>query len=338
MFNMFEPIPISTAPVNILSMSKEPALGASLAARVARVLDTANVPYVLWGLAAAALVAEDGSYPELEFVISDASIQQAIKALKGDGICPCDDPKCPELLADRADGYASDDDSDDPIFMSCDRYHPIGSAHFHFKTRVQCLDQSCRYYSSHPRDEHGQYYHDQFLVLHLLRQSEILFWMDPLKPGSPTPNVILSNDPALPAKLVPRQYGGPGVVRSCLSSVPRVVSPSGPWNGLDPVKILDSPSYVESIIWLLCRDMNPDERGDVPILMRRWMDLSSKVRRRIESVGGRFQPAWQEMVREAGKVHGPVVRGLRNELIRNGELPSPGKPTPESAKGWWPWK
>ncbi|KAL2834591.1 hypothetical protein BJY01DRAFT_253039 [Aspergillus pseudoustus] len=260
---------------------------------------------------------------DIEFIISDAEMQKAIKALKADGIRPCDNPKCPELSTNRHDAYASDDDDcNDPIFTADNRYHPVGAAHFHFKTRVQCFDETC-YYSRHPRDDNGWYYHAQFLVMHLFHESDILFGMGPqLQPGPPAPNdphLILSNDCCLPPESIPEPSAVP-------YSDLRVFGPSGPWEALYPVKILNLGSYIESIIWLLCRDMNPDEKGEVPDLMWRWWNVSRNLRpMRSGSLGDRFRPAWEEMIRDHGKVHGPVVLALRDDLIRSGKLPIPAK-------------
>ncbi|KAL4942043.1 hypothetical protein BDV06DRAFT_222543 [Aspergillus oleicola] len=65
-------------------MSEEPAVGAQLASRVARVLDAAKIAY------------------ELEFVIPDELMEKAIKALEVDGLRRCKDRKCQELCVDRA--------------------------------------------------------------------------------------------------------------------------------------------------------------------------------------------------------------------------------------------
>ncbi|KAL4905563.1 hypothetical protein BDW74DRAFT_177932 [Aspergillus multicolor] len=101
----------------------EPA--ARIAAHVARTLDRVNVPNVLWGWAALALVQRDLNFPDIEFVINDASAPIAIAALIAEKYPHCVDAKCMELDEARMPNYAG------ILVDEKRRYHIVGLAHFH---------------------------------------------------------------------------------------------------------------------------------------------------------------------------------------------------------------
>ncbi|KAL2813642.1 hypothetical protein BDW59DRAFT_167450 [Aspergillus cavernicola] len=77
------------------------------AAEAARLLDEADVPYVLfgWGLA---LVGDDGGYEDVDFVIHEDMTTLAIRALCDAGYPLCDDMSCPELRRDRLEDVIED--------------------------------------------------------------------------------------------------------------------------------------------------------------------------------------------------------------------------------------
>jgi hypothetical protein len=97
--------------------------------------------------------------------------------------------------------------------------------------------------------------------MHLLRQSETLFWLKDLKTGTPAPNdpdLMLSTDLSLPAKITLPASWQP----SSFGWKPEVITPSGPWLDLYPVNILRRSSYIESLLWLLGRDMGRDVNSE----------------------------------------------------------------------------
>ncbi|KAJ5940561.1 hypothetical protein N7516_000729 [Penicillium verrucosum] len=65
------------------------------AADVARILDEAQVPNLLWGTMAAWLIGDWRPYNEdIQFLVLDHLIQTASDALSAAGIAPCTDPEC----------------------------------------------------------------------------------------------------------------------------------------------------------------------------------------------------------------------------------------------------
>ncbi|KAL2871456.1 uncharacterized protein BJX67DRAFT_377225 [Aspergillus lucknowensis] len=368
--------------------STEPAFGAKHAVNMARILDEANVGNVLWGWLAVSLIQNDRHFPEIEFVIPDKQIQLATDALVAAELPLCTDAQCSELRSDRLKWNARPRDPQQPLFVDLaqdqaqgvsdwskdnlaailahNRRHPVGAAHFHLDTHV----------------------------LHLLRQSEILFWMPEIPPGPPAADdldLMLSTDPSLPAKMAvwpppPREKEAweeaqgppslsPAAQRYCDSwlgkaatttepdsglsaggepeglsiempanlpstssseapSHPLVMytdmlvnpgganngtGPSGPWSELYPVKILNPDSYTESIIWLLCRDMERDES-----LLDRWSDVRSALHDNAmfkKRLRPRFRYAWDTLNMRYNKHCFCGLAYLRKELIDSGELP-----------------
>jgi hypothetical protein len=238
-------------------------------------------------------------------VIPDDMIKRALDIITNDGFPSCSDPNCNELQIDRE--YLDDDSA----------LHPVGAFHFHIEWGSQCLDASCSCHRS------TDYFHPETIHMHLLRQSETLFWLKDLKAGTPAPNdpdLMLSNDPSLPARIIQRPASRP----SLFSYKPEVVTPCGPWLDLPPVKILRARSYVESLLWLICRDMGKDAELERP-LKDRWAATASDLwlggmAGKRAKLRPRFQAAWEEFSRRGGKAYGSDMLALRRELIQSGEL------------------
>ncbi|KAL2824269.1 hypothetical protein BDW59DRAFT_162607 [Aspergillus cavernicola] len=140
------------------------------ATEVAQVLDKAEVPNLLFGWTALALVGIDQGFPEIDFVIADDKIEFAVWVLADAGYRLCTESECQELKEDR---YP---DTQDPVLIAADnRYHPIAYAHYHLETSDYLLS--------------------------LFKQSDTLPWLPDLKAGPPgkrNPDLSLSTEPQLP--------------------------------------------------------------------------------------------------------------------------------------------
>ncbi|KAI9932212.1 hypothetical protein ASPWEDRAFT_171661 [Aspergillus wentii DTO 134E9] len=88
-------------------------VGSNLAAEVAEIFDEAQVPHLLWGHLALALIGDDCHPSELEFVIPDEQIKAASDTLYEAGFCICGKSDCPELRTNQ--------------------FYPIADVHFHLE-------------------------------------------------------------------------------------------------------------------------------------------------------------------------------------------------------------
>ncbi|RDW68881.1 uncharacterized protein DSM5745_08641 [Aspergillus mulundensis] len=166
--------------ISLLSMEKPAAV---IAAHVALILDRVNVPSILWGWTALALLQRDMKFPDIEFVIPDDATAWAVAALVAERYPHCRNPTCMEFDEARmpnADHITVDERR---------RYHVVGSAHFHAPWR------------------------DETYTVTLLRKSETLFWLPDIPRGAPHQNmdVMLSTDSTVPnaGGLVPNGPTGP---------------------------------------------------------------------------------------------------------------------------------
>ncbi len=131
--------------------------------------------------------------------------------------------------------------------------------------------------------------------------------MEPIEPGqvaADDPDLILTTDPTLP----PAREDGP----------------SGPWSELVPVKILNANSFTESLLWLMCRDI---ERNDS--LFRRWDNMRVIMRdtpRSARRLRPEFQAAWDccqfrgDYADSKVHMYHELIL-LRQRLLANGSLP-----------------
>ncbi|KAL4998365.1 hypothetical protein BDV10DRAFT_185404 [Aspergillus recurvatus] len=130
---------------------------------VARLLDQAGVPNVLWGWLALALVASDHGNRGVEFaefVILDDKLDA--------GFTPCTSTECPELCGDQFPPeiwyntfqYMGSGQRAAVMGagMSFDRYHPVAAVHY------QVVQQS-----------------DEYRILSLHKESSQLWWLPELK-------------------------------------------------------------------------------------------------------------------------------------------------------------
>lgn len=265
-------------------MSSTLVAGPKVAACVARILDDAKCGYVQWGWENIDLwiKGEKMGFKEIEFVIPDRKIEDAIRVLEATGAPRCKDPKCIELQQDWFDECVKQElllaefdwDGRDALYAEIppiwrvnakprrdakNRVHPVGAAHFHYK------------------DNDG--------VLTLLCQSKILPWVREIESGLAAPG-----DPDL-----------------LMTDQP----------GLYPVKVLRPASFAEAVLRLLCRDMVDNE--DLEMLWRRMLD-SMKEEEALFSQNLRpaFQPAWNALMGRSGYID-PIteVIQLRKELIKD---------------------
>lgn len=189
-------------------VTTEPAAGANLATRIARVLDDAKVPNLLWGWQAIALVGCNEGIPDINFVIPDKYIDHAQKAIMATGSIPCKDPDCMELQVDYlAQGQQGPGPSRPP---SRAQFHLPGSYHFHTNSAS---------------------------VITFYRKSMVCPWLPDFKAGLPAANdsnFWTTTD----TRLAPRGDLGP----------------SGPWDGLYAVRIMNYTNTRKAVQFLQDRD------------------------------------------------------------------------------------
>ncbi|KAL4907672.1 hypothetical protein BDW74DRAFT_175454 [Aspergillus multicolor] len=182
------------------------------------------------------------------------------------------------------------------------RYHPIADAHFHLS-------------SGH--------------LLSLFKQDDILPHLPKLKHSCPegkkNKNFILSTDPRLPA-------------RRTAADATRRPGPSGPWNDLPEVMVLNQRGHIEALLLLRCRDIDSK-----PAVDNMWRDMlweiwqvSKPFRREcIRMPTGILQRCWwsypegqDNSLPEARQKFSTdvYVRNSRDELVQQGEDPRE-KPT-----------
>ncbi|KAL3481740.1 hypothetical protein BJX99DRAFT_253267 [Aspergillus californicus] len=152
-------------------MSQEPVPGARVAAEVAQLFDEAKIPSILWGWLAISLVGDADGFPEVDFVIPDHYIVQAIITL-AKKYPSCADGKCLSWQEDRA---AQGEYSNNLRYiLACNRFHYPAVTHYHAGGEV---------------------------VLYLMKKSEILFWLPDYEAGPPRANdghLTVSSCPLLP--------------------------------------------------------------------------------------------------------------------------------------------
>ncbi|KAL3478050.1 hypothetical protein BJX99DRAFT_256817 [Aspergillus californicus] len=286
-----------------MSEPSEPRSGALPAADVAKVLDQAQVPNLLFGFWAVGLHGSDRAYPEIDFVIPDAKLQLSIDTLITAGLDICTKTDCTELRVDRCPlaHQLAVGRSRGPVHISAyrpilcrNRYHAIADAHFHLESRYT-------YYT----------------VLSLYKQSEILWWLgditlDPV--GSDDATFMYSDDPRLP----PRGVKGP----------------TGPWTDLHPVKVLKQSLLAEALVLLMCRNY-----GDVQWVNESWKmmwftllelnlepygtDYPENIRALRRHIKAEFLPVVDGFLRRPGEgenIYRPL-RQFRDKLLERNELP-----------------
>ncbi|KAI9375904.1 hypothetical protein BJX61DRAFT_539359 [Aspergillus egyptiacus] len=208
------------------------------AATIAELLDRARVPNILFGWTAMSLVGDDAGFGEIEFVIPDAMMTSATAALEAGGDALCRDTSCFELRFDRLPsiellGFLGLLDADAMLAAPHNRFHIVGSAHFHLPAGY---------------------------ILSLYSQSSLLWWLPDYDVGPPPPedpNLVLSTDAArLPErgqKACAFPWNHSDEVAK-LYAARIVYGCSGPWNHLYPVKVLSPRAFREAILTCLCRD------------------------------------------------------------------------------------
>ncbi|KAL3476432.1 hypothetical protein BJX99DRAFT_258368 [Aspergillus californicus] len=270
-------------------MSAEPCIAAKLAADVARILDKAEVPNVLFGLLAVGLIAVDLGVGEADFVVRDDDLHSAVNALRATGFPLCEESDCRELKEDRYDptinkgkGYWTSD----ALYgiVAENRYHAIAKVHFHLES----------------------FGYPDCTLLSLFTQTKLL-WAFPdliLDPPTADDRVFwLSNDPRLPP---PRKPGRPG---AC-----------GPWTKLHPVRILSPVSLSEALILLFAQNYGHDKSVDIA-----WRDMFSMVVDEGETnrvLNPKYQRVWNSFkgIGPPGENVHISVRHLKEQLIAEGSL------------------
>ncbi|KAL2825739.1 hypothetical protein BDW59DRAFT_161414 [Aspergillus cavernicola] len=250
-------------------MSAHSNAATKLAANVARVLDGAQVPNLLWGWAALGFVQPEQEFPDLEFVIPDGVIPVACHALKKAGYTICEDKECGEFMEDREDEFASLRGIEPHIY-----YHHVAEAHFHPKST--------------------------YLTISLLRQSKSLPWLEDMTRSSHY--LMISHDPTVPGLL---EYFSRG--RRSL------------YPDQHPIKMLTPAAFTESIIRMLCWDIQVK-----PLLMFRWLGMFNAVKHQrifTASLRPNFQAAWNMYVKRTGNDRIFGFLRIREQLIVTGELP-----------------
>ncbi|KAL2826315.1 hypothetical protein BDW59DRAFT_161154 [Aspergillus cavernicola] len=264
--------------------------GAGLAVDVARILDEAGIPNVLWGWMAIALVGKDIGMREVDFVVPDEKVESATNVLAAAGFTVCMAPNCFELCEDRLPENHLDHWEGLPPeqrFMSWshvnsvvakDRRHPVAAAHFHVNT---------------------QYPSSEILAVH--RKSYILWKFPPLTLDLPANdrNLMLSTDNRLTTR-----NGG-----------------TGPWIDLYPIKILTPCACAEALIYLRSRDY-----AHIKKLWRVWRSMLIVLSANDAEIRHQIQPSFR-VVWESLNCRGPEEQNmwipfnlLRDRLIAEREL------------------
>ncbi|RDW86973.1 uncharacterized protein DSM5745_03615 [Aspergillus mulundensis] len=258
---------------------------------VARLLDQAGIPNVLWGWLALALAASDQGNHEVQFVIADDKVDDAKKVLAAAGFTACTHPKCFELSDDRfpedqwrdifLNGTPEQRSAVAIASMAFDRYHPVAAVHYHTEKQS-----------------------DEYRLLSLYKKSAQLWWLPTMNVGPPAKddrNLTTSDSNRLPT----------GKNRT------------GPWTGQYPIQVLTPWALLEGLIFLFCRDFGHLQEMDQKLwfgMILFFMPHDDEVRYKI---GPRFVDAWgavKSRIPEGMNQFVPFFK-LRSELILAGELP-----------------
>ncbi|RDW65870.1 uncharacterized protein DSM5745_09609 [Aspergillus mulundensis] len=279
------------------------------AADVARILDHAKVPNVLWGWLAVGLVGLDHRFPQVDFVVPDDKIEAAKEALIAGGFTLCIDQDCAEQKEDRV---APDSvDLHGPLGLNemntlgaRNRFHPIADIHFHL--------EPSKY----------EYYN----VLSLFIQSKTLWsgWW---------PDLVLT-DACTDAKCPDTERFPADHPHFMLSSdidLYKCEDGSGPWaEELYAVKTLKPSLLVEALIYLFCRDW-----GHIKSVDEGWQDMillglvrvkrDDQARFIEKDLNPVLQPLWNNLNCRTRKPEGvnkwDIIREFRQSLIDNNRMP-----------------
>ncbi|KAL2825918.1 hypothetical protein BDW59DRAFT_161298 [Aspergillus cavernicola] len=127
---------------------------AKLAAEVARIIDAAQMPNILWGWVALSLIGDMTEFVYIDFVIPDLKICLATRVLAAAGYPLCKDRSCNELKGNRT-----------PNVLGRYRHHFPPEAYYHLP-------------GSRPT------------LVSLLRKSDILLWLPKYEVGPPLPTTL----------------------------------------------------------------------------------------------------------------------------------------------------
>lgn len=92
--------------------------------------------------------------------------------------------------------------------------------------------------------------------IQIFPKSHILWWLKEIPSGAPSPDdedLILTNDPRLPPRLKTRTADSK-LARSLYKEYEEDIGPSGTWEEIYPMKILNPASFTEALLQLYCRD------------------------------------------------------------------------------------
>ncbi|KAL3470705.1 hypothetical protein BJX99DRAFT_263976 [Aspergillus californicus] len=257
----------------------------------ARILAEAEIPHVLWGWLAIALMGPDNGPTEIEFVIPDAQVDDAVCALVNGGFKLCCNRDCKELSVSRFPPMVGVEVEGRGFFIplqcaaaiySHDREHAVASAHFH-------LDKKYEHYK----------------VLSLHAKSNLLWNFPDITtdiPAANDPFYRLSNDARLgPNHESPGRWTGEGV---------------------QPIKILTPWALTDALIYLLCRDWYGLDK--LYCLWQRM--LPAIIHSRDSEIRDKIEPQFRTFY-EYHMLRGPVreniwrpLRPLRDRLIAENKL------------------
>ncbi|KAL4796317.1 hypothetical protein BDV19DRAFT_388454 [Aspergillus venezuelensis] len=319
---------------------------AEIAARVSCALDRADVENVLWGWLPIALIQENRSFPEIEFIVPDEKAQQAVQRLIDDGFPQCTDPKCTELQPDRLEKYmhsAGACTAQREIQALCycgnisdPRWLEINHRQAATTPENQAVQEIVPYAAIVAKDRYhpvgAAHFHYNAHIITILPKSDILFWLPQLKTGTKLDGdttFLLSTDPTLPAafprdiQVSQNEAPWPPEIFWRIQKTEQFVrrGPTGPWMGLYPVKILNPDLFAEALMWLLARDIDRDEALHLranhlisDILDTEWFR---------KCVSPRFRAPWDGLNHRSDRAHPTVnLLRLRQEMLEKQEFPA----------------
>ncbi|RDW68907.1 uncharacterized protein DSM5745_08667 [Aspergillus mulundensis] len=241
-------------------------VGAVTSADVARILDDAKVPSLLMGDQVMGFYKEPADFGDLIFVVEDDQVEEAKDALdaafpagsRSTGIpgyeIPyglCTEPECIELEEDR-------------------------TIHEDYTFRGTQAPK-------HPKSEHHFHTELQNVVIHIMRKTDLLWWLPRMTLDMPDKNhayLTVSTNRCLPQRGANQddEEGGP----------------CGPWRGLYPVRILKPGRLIEALCWLWMRDCREFGDGSVS----RWIMWNSMLVgmreqwKKAQGAGGKIASLW----------------------------------------------